>query len=56
MEERYSKRELELALRVLSVRPPELVIRPLSIETEKTSESKKGRIEVNTNSAFLQGR
>ncbi len=56
MEDRYSKREFELAFKVLSVRPPELVIRPFKIEIEKTSESKKGLIEVKTNSAFLQGR
>jgi hypothetical protein len=56
MDERYSKSEFELALRVLSVRPPELVIKPFKIEMEKTSESKKGLIEVKTNSAFLHGR
>jgi hypothetical protein len=32
--ERYSKRELELALRVLSVRPPDEVMRPLKILIE----------------------
>jgi hypothetical protein len=38
------------------VRPPELVISPIKIEIEKISESKKGRIDVKTYSAFLHGR
>jgi hypothetical protein len=38
------------------VRPPELVISPFNIETEYTSESKNGLIELNTNYAFLHGK
>jgi len=34
IEERYWNREFELALSVLSVRPPEEVIRPLKTEIE----------------------
>jgi hypothetical protein len=33
-DDRYWKSELELALRVLSVSPPELVMSPLKIEIE----------------------
>jgi hypothetical protein len=53
---KYSNKELELAFKVLSVRPPDEVINPLKIEREYISESKNGLICVNTNSAFLHGR
>lgn len=54
--DKYSNKEFWLALRVDSVNPPELVINPFNIDTEYTSESKKGLIELKTNYAFLHGK
>ena len=54
--DRQVNRHLLLAFNVDSVRPPELVIRPLRTFNEQIGESRKFQICSNTNSALRQGK